>query len=680
MLTLVERLLFPLAVAVSLYLSFITFARMWAIIQRGQGELNWAAVPKRIGVGLWALFFQDGLIRRRPITSIFHYFIAWGFLFYVLVNTFDVVAGYVPGFHPFGIGLVGNLYRLLADVFSMSVIVGMTYFLIRRFVVHAQALDYHENVKLHPKAIRGIPRDSLIVGLFILFHVGGRFLGASFRVAQEGGDAWQPFANWVAHTFWAGLSPSAQVLGEHLFWWIALGLILAFLPYFPYSKHAHLFMGPINWMTRAERPALGALDPIDFEDESIEQFGAAKLFDLPRTQVFDAYACIMCNRCQEACPAYLTGKELSPSALEINKRYYSKEFMLELVQGKDETPLLAYALSESALWACTTCGACVDVCPVGNEPMFDILEMRRNQVLMEGEFPRQLRNAFNGMARVGNPWSTSEDRLAWTEPLDFKVPTVEDNPDFEVLYWVGCAGAFDPDAQKQARAIATIMHKAGVNFAILGNMETCTGDAARRAGSEDIFYELAVGNIETLKEVGADKKRIVTGCPHCMHTIGNEYKALGGDFEVLHYTQFIEELAQQGRLRLGEGLNTTATFHDPCYLGRHNGIFDAPRDVMTSVGLQMVEMEHHGRNSFCCGAGGAQVWKEEEPGTMAVNMKRYQEAQATGADVLAVSCPFCFRMLSDANNQADGSMAVKDVAQLVVEALQQQVPDVKDSA
>ncbi len=669
MLTLVEKILFPVVVVISLYLSYLTFGRMWRIIHQGQGDIDWSLVGKRIRTGLWAFFLQDGIIRRRTITSLFHYGIAWAFIFYILVNLFDVVAGYVPGFQPFGDTLIGGLYRLLADVLSVSAIVGMIYFLVRRFIARAPALSYHENVKLHPKATTGIPKDSLIVGLFILGHVGGRFIGETFAVMQHGPDPWQPFATVVGSLLWAGLSPAALEVGRHVAWWFALGLILAFLPYFPYSKHAHLFMAPINYMTRPERTSLGALDPLDFEDETIEQFGAARLFDLSNAQILDAFACIMCNRCQEVCPAYVTGKELSPSALEINKRYYTREHMADLATGTDEVPLLEYVLSESAVWACTTCGACVEMCPVGNEPMFDIVDMRRNQVLMEGSFPTQLKNAFNGMQRVGNPWAASQSRMEWTEGLDFTVPTVEDNPDFDVLYWVGCAGAFDPDGQKQARAIATLLHAAGVNFAVLGEMETCTGDAARRAGAEDIFYELALGNIETLKEVGADKKRIVTGCPHCMHTIGKEYRAMGGEFEVVHYTEFIRELIAQGRLKVDGRVAASVTFHDPCYLGRHNGVVDAPREVLTSFGVTLVEMERHGRNSFCCGAGGAQFWKEEEHGQAAVNATRYAEARSTGADVLATACPFCFRMMSDANNQADGAMQVKDIAQVIVEAL-----------
>ncbi len=673
MLTTAEKILFPIVVLASLYASYRTFHRMWRILHHGQGHIAWSRIPQRLKVGAWAFFLQDGIIRRRTWTSIFHYFIAWAFIFYLLVNVFDVIEGYVPHFQPFGETLLSGLYRLLADLLSVTALIGMTYFLVRRFIARTPALTYRDNVTLHPHARAGIARDSLIVGLFIIGHVGGRFLSASFRVALEGNDPWQPFASLVAQALWQGWSPTALTVGWHVSWWTALGLILLFLPYFPYSKHAHLFMAPLNYMTRPERPAMGALEAIDFEDESVEEFGARRLFDLPQTHILDAFACIMCNRCQEVCPAYVTGKELSPAALEVNKRYYIRERMTELATSPDNDtqPLLTYAISESAVWACTTCAACIEVCPVGNEPMFDILHIRRHLVLMEGTFPAQLRNAFNGMQRAGNPWSTGQDRLEWTRGLNFNVPTVEENPDFEVLYWVGCAGAFDPDGQKQARAIATLLHQAGVNFAVLGNLETCTGDAARRAGSEDIFYELAVANIETLKEVGAEDKLIITGCPHCLHTLGKEYQELGGHFRVVHYTEYVQELIAQGHLKVPKTLQSQVTFHDPCYLGRHNGVYDAPRGLLQHSGAALVEMPNHRAGSFCCGAGGAQFWKEEEPGLEAVNNHRFQEARATGARVLATACPFCFRMLSDANNRANSPMEVKDIAVLLAEATSQ---------
>ncbi len=668
MLTSIEKILFAVVLLASLYLTYITFSRMIKIVRHGQGQLKFDDLPRRIITGLMAFINQGQIIRHRRLTSLFHFFIAWGFLYYLLVNAVDVVEGYLPGFRFLGHGVPGGLYRLLADVFSMAVLVGMIFFLIRRFVAKVPVLTYHDNVKLHPKAWPGIPTDSLIVGGFILFHVGFRFLGTSFLVALAGPDVWQPFASLVAN-LWRGLSSTSIAVGWHASWWLALGLILAFLPYFPYSKHAHLFIGPFNFMTRPRRQSPGALEAIDFDDESIEQFGVARLTDLSQTHLVDAFACIMCNRCQDACPAYVTGKELSPAALEINKRYYIRENMKQLAAGEDPLPLLDYAISQSAVWACTSCGACVEVCPVGNEPMFDILAMRQDQVLMNGLFPNALKGAFTGMERNANPWQMAEDRLAWARSLDFPVPLVEQNPDFEVLYWVGCAGAFDPNAQAIARAIATLLHAAGVNFAVLGNNETCTGDVARRAGNENLFFEMARMNIETLNAIGADKKKIVTGCPHCLHTLGREYTAFGADYTVLHHTQLIAELIGQGRLKLNGNSLEKVTFHDPCYLGRHNGEYDAPRQLLAQAGVTLLEMSRTKSDSFCCGAGGAQVWKEEEAGTEAVSVNRYAEAQGSGAQTIAVGCPFCVRMLNDANAAAGAPMKVKDVAEVVVEAV-----------
>jgi Fe-S oxidoreductase len=670
MLTAVEKILFALAVLASLYYSYVTFGYMLKIVVRGQGNLSFDHLLQRMIDGLVALVGQGGIIRRRPITSLFHFAVAWGFIYYLSVNAIDVIEAYVPGFHFLGYGVPGGVYRLLADVLSIAVLAGMSFFLIRRYLAKAPALAYHYNILLHPKALPGISRDSLIVGVFILGHVGFHFLGASFLVAMRGGDNWQPFANLVAQA-WGGLSPAAMEIGWHVSWWLALGAILLFLPYFPYTKHAHLFMGPFNFMARPQRRALGALDPIDFDDETLEQFGVARLTDLSQTQIVDAFACIMCNRCQDVCPAYVTGKELSPATLEINKRYYIKENMRGLANHEeDPLTLLEYAISQSAVWACTSCGACVEACPVGNEPMFDILDMRRDQVLMNSAFPSQLKGAFAGMERNANPWGLADDRLAWAKSLDFPVPTVEENPDFEVLYWVGCAGAFDPDGQGIARAIASLLHAAGVNFAVLGNRETCTGDVARRAGNEYLFFEMARMNIETLNAAGVDKKKIVTGCPHCLHTLGREYPDLGGHYEVLHHTQFITELIGSGQLQLNGTALEKVTFHDPCYLGRHNGEYDAPREALAQAGTTLLEMERNRSNSFCCGAGGAQVWKEEEEGTQAVNANRYAEARATGAETLGLACPFCMRMLIDANKEAGAPMKVKDVAEIVAAVVQ----------
>jgi Fe-S oxidoreductase len=665
-----EKILFILLVAISLTATYNTFGNMFKIILRGQGKLRFDNFGRRAWEGLMALATQGRIIRHRKISSLFHYGVAYGFIFYGLVNIIDVLEGLITGFHFFEGSVIGGIYRLVADIFSVLVIVGVAYFLLRRFAANDPVLSVRENVTLYPKARKGgVWQDSLVVGMFILFHVGFRFLGASFAIAQHGSDSWQPFANWLANV-WVGASPFALNFGWHASWWIALGLILFFLPYFPYTKHAHLFMGPFNFMTRPERTYLGQMETLDFEDESIEQFGAATLFDLDQTSITDAFACIMCNRCQQVCPAYNTGKELSPAALEVNKRYYLRENMNEFAGGTEAPlPLLDFAISESAVWACTTCGACIDICPVGNEPMIDIMHIRRDQVLMASAFPDELKGAFVGMERTGNPWQSTESRMEWTKPLSFPVPTVEENPDYDYLLWVGCAGAFNPDSQEVTRSVATILHEAGVSFAVLGDAETCTGDSARRAGNEYLYYEMALGNIETLNAAGADKKRIVTSCPHCFTTIGKEYGELGGHYEIFHHTQLIADLVGKGKLKLNGKKLEKVTFHDPCYLGRHNGIVDAPRDALAKAGFTLLEMGRSGTDSFCCGAGGAQMWKEEEHGREAVNMNRFAEARRTGAETLAIGCPFCGTMMHDANREHGEVMKVKDVAQLIVDAM-----------
>jgi ferredoxin len=515
MLTLVEKILFAILVLVSSYLTFVTFGRMARIILRGKGSLNFEDLPARILRGTIALFTQGRILRNRKWTSLFHYGVAWAFIFYFLVNAVDTFEGLIPNFNLAHQGFLGDMFRLIADILTVSGLVGVAYLLIRRFIANEPVLKIRDNVMVHPKARAGIRRDSLLVGGFILLHLGARFTGQSFAIAAEGYDAYQPFASMLA-TAWAGMSESALEIGWHAGWWLALGSIFAFLPYFPYTKHAHLFMGPLNFMTRPSRKALGAMDTLDFEDESIEQFGVSTLTDLPQTQILDAFACIMCNRCQEACPAYATGKELSPAALEINKRYYIKENMAALASGELEAiPLLDFAISESAVWACTACGACIDVCPVVNEPMFDILQIRQNQVLMESNFPNELKGAFTGMERLANPWNMTDDRMGWAAPLDFEVPTVEENPDYDILYWVGCAGAFDPNAQDIARATATILYRAGINFAVLGNDESCTGDSARRAGNDYLYFELASMNIEKLNS--AEMSRIGSTFARAVH-------------------------------------------------------------------------------------------------------------------------------------------------------------------
>ena len=676
MLILIEKVLFILAVIAAVYFAYVGFRKVYDVVMRGPGRKpTLGEMTSRALAALWTWITTRPAWRSRFVSTVFHIMISLGFVFFFLVNFGDVLEGLFPMTF-LGQGFIGDVYRLLADLFSISVLTGMVYFLLRRFVFNSPVFNYRENVMLVERVkAGGIRRDSLIVGLFILIHVGSRFLESSFSLAHGPFDPWQPFASTVSR-LWGGLPEGAVVFAEHLFWWLALGTILAFLPYFPYTKHFHLIMSGVNFLTKPERNALGTLAPENFEDESIEEYGVGKIEELPWTHLVDAYSCIMCNRCQDVCPAYVTGKELSPSALEVNKRYFLNEHLSDLAAGKDsELKLMDYAISESAVWACTACGHCVYICPVGNEPMFDIMYIRRRQVITENDFPAELKQAYRGMERNGNPWNlSSRDRMKWAAGLE--VPTVDDNPDFDTLWWVGCAPSYDPRAQETARAFAKILNAAGVNYAILGEMESCTGDSARRSGNEYLFYEMAKGNIETLNEVlGGDKpKRIVTTCPHCLQALGRDYKEYGGNYSVIHHTQLLAELAAAKKISVqSNGKADQITFHDPCYLGRHNGIVDAPRTVLQGIG-PVVEMPRSGMQSFCCGAGGAQMWKEEEHGSAPVNVTRFNEAAATGAKTVAVGCPFCLTMLTDASKQDGKGIVVKDVAELIAERLPEIVP------
>jgi Fe-S oxidoreductase len=666
MLTLPEKVLFVVAVLASLYAAYRAASRIIGTIRRGQGAVDWSIPKKRLGSVLAKTITLQPVFRLRFWPSLFHGFVAWGFIYYLLVNLGDTLEGFIPGYTFLGEGLLGDLYRFGADLLSLGVLLGMVALIIRRFIIKPDTLTTRQDVLLQAQARAGIRRDSAIVSGFILLHVGSRFMGASVKLALEGGDPWQPFATAVSGVL-AGMSPAVLTAIEHLFFWLALGTILLFIPYFLYSKHLHLFFAPINFLFKPERKSIGELSRLNFDDESIEQFGATRLEDLGWEQVMDAYACIMCYRCQEVCPAYNTGKVLSPAALEINKRYALNSQGGRMAGGEaSEKPLLEFAISAEAVWACTACGACIDICPVGNEPMRDILDIRRALVLMENAFPDQLQTAFRGMERTMNPWNVPPpERMKWAEGLG--VPTIEENAEPEVLWWVGCAPATDARAQKTARAFAEILNNAGVSYAVLGEMEQCTGDSARRAGNEFLFNEMALANVEMLNEF--NPKRIVTTCPHCLHTLKNEYPAFGGNYQVVHHTQLINELVGAGKLVLKDEGSGKITFHDPCYLGRQNEVVAEPRQVLASAGGALVEMPRHGRKSFCCGAGGAQMWKEEEEGSGRVNANRFQEALATGAETLAVGCPFCMVMLNDAKKDVNAEIEVLDVAEVVAKRL-----------
>ncbi len=690
MLTVPEQTLFLLLLLMSIYYAGTGFAEVVAVVNRGAATYYPRAnhLGARLREALVRTITQVTVFRDRPVVSFFHAFVFYGFIFYGLVNLVDFVEGYFPVewlafFHH---SIVGGLFRLGADLFGTLVLIGVAYLLWRRFITQdAKLQEFNANVRLH-EGVRsgGIRRDSVIVGVFILLHVGFRIFGSACLLASEGhGDAWQPVASTLAALM--GYGPG-RIIGWHIGWWGALGLILAFLPYFPRSKHIHLFAAPARFALERRQVdgspvPRGALEPLlNLEDEHAEGFGVDRIEQLRFTQLLDPYACIQCNRCTNACPAHTTGKSLAPSAIEINKRYELNAIRSEFAAGKaSPRPALAFVLDESALWACTACGACVEVCPVGCEQLSDIIDFRRDAVMTKGEFPQQLNTAFRNLERTGNPWGIAQAKREEWKEKDTVAPTVEENPDFEVLYWVGCAGSYDPSAQKTARAFAEILNHAKVNFAILGKSESCTGDPARRAGNEYLYHSLATGNVEKLNATLLDEKldaakakRVVTACPHCFNALRNDYPQLGGNYQVVHHTQLIEELIAVGKLP-ELIMEEKITYHDPCYLGRHNDVYEAPRAVLTAngkAGENFTELPRNKNNSFCCGAGGAQFWKEEEPGEMKVSENRYREAEKSGAKKIAAGCPFCKSMLMSSESAGrEGAPPVVDIAELVAENL-----------
>ncbi|MEL1223535.1 MAG: (Fe-S)-binding protein [Candidatus Neomarinimicrobiota bacterium] len=650
--------------------SYITFKKMFKVILTGTNPIIWTEVIKNWNAGLIAFISQKTLFKTRPVVGFIHALVAWGFTLYLLVNIIDVLYGFIPNFKFLPNSITGDIYRLFVDTFSILVLLGVFYFLARRFILQEDRLTIKDPVLLSDRAKAGMKFDSFIVGAFIIVHIGSRFLSASFEIAIHGTDWSQPAANIVA-TLWSTLSPNTLTIAEHVTWWLALGLILLFLPYFPYSKHAHLFMGPLNIMALEKRRSMAAIETINFEDEELDQFGAAQIQHLPQTQLLDGYACIQCSRCQDACPAYETGKELSPSALEINKRYFINDNISTIANGESiDKALTDWMLTEEAAWSCTTCGYCVEVCPVGNEPMIDILRARQNLVMMESNFPQDAVETFEKMENYGNPWGLSpQDRENWMDGLD--VPLMREKKNTEVLYWAGCSGAYDSRGREISQSVAKILNEANIDYACLGNEETCTGDSARRIGNEYLFQTMAEQNKETFEQYNF--KKIVTQCPHCFTTLKNDYAEMGIELDVVHHSQYIDELIKEKKIEPKPYLEEDITFHDPCYLGRHNGEYDAPRKVLQSVLKEgsIKEMEQSKSDSFCCGAGGGNMWYEIKTGER-INQNRVNQAVDTEAKTIAAACNFCNIMLEDGVKTTgnEENIRVVDIAEMVSKGLE----------
>jgi len=602
---------------------------------------------------------------REPRAGLMHAAIFWGFII-ITIGTIELLGrGF---FGTFDIPLVsGQAWFLLAvDLFQLAVIVAIAYAFYRRLVSRPRRLLFSGQALV----ILG-----LILGLMVT-----SFLAGAFRLARDPAamTSWAPITDALGHAVrGAGVTGQAAFGPYAGFWWAHVCVLFGFLVFIPYSKHLHIVTAPFNVYFASTKPR-GELAPIDFE--TAEELGVSRIEQLSWKDILDTYTCTECGRCDSVCPATNTGKELRPRSIILNLQHYMIEeagprilaernggsaATEEVVREQPLRPLLGDVISEQALWECTTCRACMQECPVFIEHVPKIVDMRRSLVMMESRFPPELNDMFRGLEMAGNPWQyANESRGDWAASLE--VPIFEDHipDDVEYLFWVGCYGSFDNRNKKVTAALATVLQRAGVTFGILGPREKCCGDPARRSGNEYLYQMLAQENVETLQ--GAGVRKIVTACAHCFNNLKNEFPQLGGRFEVVHHSELIAELVASGRLRLDQPVDKTVTYHDPCYLGRYNGVFDPPRFVLERIeSLNLIEMARSRDKSFCCGAGGARGFMEE-PAGQRVNEARVAQAEETGAGTLAVSCPFCMNMFQDGiqGRGVGDRLAGEDVAEL----------------
>ncbi len=573
-----------------------------------------------------------------------HAFIFWGFV--VLLPTI-VIAMIAVVDRRATLPWLGHQgwYGLLDDVFAVLVLAGIVVALAIRKVVR-------------PRRFEGshLGEADLILGLIATIVI-TLLLWHAARIALGLNDwprSWSPASLALSGLF--GHDQATRVL-ERVFVWAHVLTILGFLAYLPRSKHLHILSAAINvWFGRTDAP--GRLEPLRFDDPAVAEdelrFGAGTAHDLTWKQVLDTFTCTECGRCQDACPAFATGKALSPKLVIMGLRD-------QLLAG-EEGPLVPDAVPAESVWDCVTCGACVQACPVSIEHIDHIVDLRRHLVMVESSFPAEAEPMLRDVERTANPWGRAQsERADWAHTLGVRVLEPGDEAP-EYLYWVGCAGSFDERARRAAEATVKLLQRAGIDVAILGPREGCTGDPARRMGNEYVFQACADHNVGVLGEAAV--KRIVTSCPHCFNTLANEYPDFGGHFDVVHHSALLADLVKSGRLKPEHDAAHAITYHDSCYLARHNDVLGPPRDLVAAVG-RPVEMERSGKRTFCCGAGGAHMWMEER-GTP-VNSERVREAVATGAQTLAVACPFCTVMLDDGVQSEGADIKVIDVATLLAQ-------------
>jgi Fe-S oxidoreductase len=631
------------------------------VVRSGKPVSRTSDLPIRVGNETAIVLGQRKLLQRLG-PGLVHAFIFWGFV--VLFPTiFLAIAAIVerrdplPSGSPLGWLERQGWYALLVDVFAVLVLVGVVAaFGIRKVQRPRRFVGSHlGEADLILCLIAGI------VTTLLLWHA--TLIALDLNPWPAG---WSPVSDWLSGLFADGTT--TEVL-ERVFVWGHVLIILGFLAYLPHSKHLHIATAGVNvFFGRTRTP--GGLEPLDFEseDESTLRFGAGTIADLTWKQMLDSMSCTECGRCQDVCPAYATGKALSPKLLIMGIRdQLFAEGQVALVDG-DLSPLVPNAVTDEVVWDCVTCGACVHECPVSIEHVDHIVDLRRNLVMVESRLPAETETMLRDVERASNPWGKPQnERASWAEGLGVRVLEPGDRSP-EILYWVGCAAAFDERARTAAISTTKLLLRAGLDVAILGPRESCTGDPARRAGNEFVFQSFAQSNVATLNEAGVTK--IVASCPHCFNTLANEYPDFGGRYEVVHHSELLADLVRRGKLAPVSG-SEPITYHDSCYLARHNDVLDAPRELVRRIGRPL-EMARAGKRTFCCGAGGAHMWMEERGNQ--INEERAREAADTGAETLAVACPFCTVMLDDGVRQTGGDLRVADVSTLLVEAVERE-PD-----
>jgi Fe-S oxidoreductase len=728
----VARLVIGLGLTVlTLILAARRVDRLYALISSGQPTSNRRADLKTLLMTQLTEVFGQRRLLKWTVPGLAHLFTFWGFV--ILLTVYIEAYGALFEEH-FAIPLIGHsaVLGFLQDFIALAVLVSIITFAVMR--VRQAPQRRHRASRFYGSHTRG----AWLI-LFMIFNVvwtlflfrGTEINTGTFPYARGA------FASEAAGALLAPLGTGANQLLETVGLLLHIGVMLAFLMIVLYSKHLHIFIAPINVAAKRTPTALGPLLPmeshgkqIDFEDPGEDDvFGRGKIEDFTWKGMLDFATCTECGRCQSQCPAWNTGKPLSPKLVIMDLRdhlFAKAPYLLDDQPVSEDIDVLALAASNGhvpesgfgrvtgsgpeqatrplvgtaetggvidpdVLWSCTTCGACVEQCPVDIEHIDHIVDMRRYQVMIESEFPTELGTLFRNLENKGNPWGQNASaRMDWAKGMDFEVPrlTGETLPEeVEYLFWIGCAGAFDDKARRTVRATAELLHRAGVTYVVLGDGETCTGDPARRCGNEFLFQMLAAQNVEVLNTVmegrPSGRRKIVTTCPHCFNTLGREYPQLEGHYEVVHHTQLLNQLVRDGKLTPvapSEGAaGHTVTYHDPCYLGRHNEVYTPPRELVSASGAQLTEMPRHGQQSMCCGAGGGRMWMEERIGQR-VNENRVDEAIRTGASAIATGCPFCRVMLTDgltarqSEDSAGTTAEVLDVAQLLLTSVKRADP------